>query len=187
MILKIMLGMGIYMIKNDFWFLGPNLTGYPGGYPNGFLQRLKKERIWGENRIHICSGTVLDGITIDIKREPKGKDSICPIIQGDALNLPIKDNSFDFALIDPPYSEQKSENLYSLPLLSVPNALKEMVRIVKPGGIIGILDLRVWYPPPESDWTHLIAIYMANRGAKPLRAFSVYKKYSINNKKDWGF
>lgn len=61
------------MMRNGFWALGPNVTGYAGGYPNGFLQRCKHEGIWGARRLHVCSGTVVDGVTVDLSRAPKGR------------------------------------------------------------------------------------------------------------------
>lgn len=157
---------------NDFWALGPNVTGYMGGFPNGFMQRLKRERIWGHNRLHLCSGTVQDGTTIDINPELR------PTIVADLNNgIPFKDNSFDFILIDPPYSKERAEELYACSLLSVPHLLKESARVVQHDGLVALLDLRVWPPKtPLLRWKKLIAVYTANPGPKHLRALSVFQK-----------
>ena len=159
-------------LPNDFWALGPNVTGYPGGFPNGFMQRLKKEGIWGNKRLHLCSGTVQDGVTIDIKPE------LNPTIVADlSEGIPLEDESFDFILIDPPYAEEKANDLYGVSLLSVPALLKECARVVQHDGTVALLDLRVW--PPKTKllrWKALIAVYTANRGPKPLRALSVFQK-----------
>jgi SAM-dependent methyltransferase len=155
---------------NAFWAFGPNVSHYPGAFPNGFLPRLMDTPWWGTRRLHLCSGTVQDGTTIDIN--PGLKPSIVADLN---YGIPVADNSFDLILIDPPYSEEKAKNLYALPLLSVPRLLKEAGRVVTTDGFVILLDLRVWPPPKSLKWEALIAIYIANRGPKPLRSLSVLK------------
>ena len=173
------------MITNDFWALGPNNTHYPGGFPAGFLNRLKREGYWGENRLHICSGTVTDGTTIDISREPKGKHQVRPHIQGDAETLPFKDKSFDFVLIDPPYSKEKSVDLYQVSYCSIPKVMNEASRVTKTRGLVVLLDMRTWRSPKNTELVALIAIYMANKGPKPLRALTVYRKINQTSLKKY--
>jgi SAM-dependent methyltransferase len=168
----------------EFLGLGPNLTGYPGGYPNGFLQALKRKGYWGEKRLHVCSGTVQDGTTIDIKpeiitSETSGSKVYRPTIVADvSRGIPLPDDSFDVAIIDPPYSDEQARMLYGLPLLSVPALLKEAQRVVRPGGYVVILDLRNWgdLRPKGMEWVALLPVNVANRGAKPLRACCVFRK-----------
>jgi hypothetical protein len=126
---------------------------------------------WGERRLHLCSGTIKDGTTIDIN--PHMRPSIVADLK---YGIPLQDDSFDFVLIDPPYSEEKAKNLYAVSLLSVPKLLAESGRVAAPGGFVLLLDLRVWPPPKCLKWEALIAIYTANRGPKPLRALSVFQK-----------
>jgi SAM-dependent methyltransferase len=163
-------------MENDFWALGPNVTGYPGGYPNGFLERCRAERIWGARRLHVCSGSVEDGVTVDLSPSPKGKANARPTIVAEATRLPFKDAAFDVVLADPPYSDDMASGLYGVALVSAPKLLAECARVVRPGGLVGILDWRVWPPPTSLKWKALIAIAMANLGPKPLRAFSVYRR-----------
>jgi len=156
---------------NGFWAFGPNISHYPGAFPNGFLEKLKQTPWWGQTRLHLCSEAVRDGITIDIKL------GVRPTIVADLnLGVPLKDNSVDFILIDPPYSEEKAQTLYQVSLLSIPKLLAEAGRVVTPSGFVLLLDLRIWPPPKTLRWEALIAIYMANRGPKPLRALSVFRK-----------
>jgi hypothetical protein len=67
------------------------------------------------------------------------------------LGIPFKDNSFDTIIIDPPYATEKAMDLYGVPLISVPKLL---------------------------SWKAIWAIYVANRGPKPLRACQVWVKKS---------
>lgn len=164
------------MIKNDFWALGPNVKGYAGAYPNGFLERCRAERIWGKRRLHVCSGTVEDGVTLDASRETKGVDAVRPRVQAGAEALPFRDASFDFVLADPPYEEKLAEELYGQAMVSIPRLLEEAARVTRPGGLVGVLSWHVWPPPMALGWMALIAVYNANRGPKPLRAFCVYRR-----------
>lgn len=159
------------MIDNGFVALGPNVTGYPGGYPNGYFNFLKKKGWWKAKRLHVCSGSVKDGTTIDIKPETN-PTIVCDVSKG----IPLRDNTFDAIYIDPPYSQEKAEELYALPLLSVPALLKEAARVVRHDGLIILFDLRVWMPPPGTNWVAMYACYLANRGPKPLRCIQVWRK-----------
>ena len=94
------------------WILGNNYrvkSGYYGGYPAGYLHRIKalfpdKSRI-----LHLFSGNVdtvfLPGVTVDINPECN------PDIVDDAHTLkkvPLQD--FDLILADPPYSVEDCEH-----------------------------------------------------------------------------
>lgn len=57
--------------------------------------------------------------------------SIIELIQGDAMNLPFEDNSFDGATV--------GWGLRNLPDLE--KGIREMIRVVKPGGVVVSLDM----------------------------------------------
>jgi hypothetical protein len=81
-----------------------------GGYPKGFLP-WALEQMGCENPdevLHICSGSVRSGVTVDIREQTK------PRIVADARCLPFADSSFRYILIDPPYSETYAETLYKV-------------------------------------------------------------------------
>lgn len=165
-------------IDNGFVALGPNVTGYPGGYPNGYLEFLRRKGWWGHDRLHLCSGSVQDGITVDIYYD---FDKVRPTVVCDLqVGVPFKDESFDAVIIDPPYSERLAQDLYSLPLLNVKNLLQEAERVCRPDGWVIMLDITVW---PEQLFgarklvrSALYAMYVANRGPNPLRAIQVWRK-----------
>ncbi len=162
------------VIYNEFVALGPNTTGYPGGYPTGYFEYLKRRGWWKASRLHLCSGSVHDGITIDVNPEVR-PTVICDL----EIGIPFRESSFDAIYIDPPYSEARAEELYERPLLSVPRLLKEAQRVVRHDGIVVLLDWKVWPPhlyAKSLDWEALCSVYMANRGPKPLRALQVWRK-----------
>lgn len=83
--------------------------------------------------------------------------------------------------MDPPYSKEKAAELYAKSLLNVPRAIKEAERVLAEGGesYLIVLDLRVWaigFINPRLRWDSLIAVYVANRGPKPLRALQIWRK-----------
>ncbi len=94
------------------WIMGNNYkvsTGYYGGYPAGYLRRVKalfpdKERV-----LHLFSGkvdlSILPGDTVDSEWELE------PTYTDDAhtlLNVPLDD--YDLVLADPPYSVEDTEH-----------------------------------------------------------------------------
>lgn len=139
--------------RRDVWALGPNQTGYPGGFPNGFIEQLKKNGWWGEKRLWVFSGGFKDreGTTVDIKPECN------PSVVADATALPFDDESFDFVCLDPPYSEKESQELYGLPMPSITAFLNEMARVLKPGGTAVLLSRIVpnCYPQQNEHWRRL--------------------------------
>ena len=113
----------------DVWILGPPDNGYPGGFPRGLINRVKR-RWWGKERLWVCSGRVRDGggITVDIKRE------VNPKIIANGEYLPIRPDRFDFVFLDPPYSESEAKEMYGTGYPNPFKLLKEAWRVTKGGG-----------------------------------------------------
>ena len=94
------------------WIMGNNYTvksGYYGGYPSGYLKRIKALFPDKKCILHLFSGKVdkniLNGKSVDINKDNN------PDYIDDAqslLNVPIED--FDLILADPPYSVEDCEH-----------------------------------------------------------------------------
>lgn len=112
-----------------------------GGYPIGFPEKAY-EWMGVENPdlvLHLCSGSMRRGIRVDIRPEME-PDVVC-----DARNTPFDDESFDWIMIDPPYSKEYARNLYGTEKdYPLPGQLmKEASRLLRPGGKVGLLHFQV--------------------------------------------
>ncbi len=165
------------MYFRDVWVLGPNDTGYPGGFPRGLIDSIKRNW-WGSDRLWLFSGSFKDamGTTLDIKPET-GAD-----VRGDAGTLPFSDEIFDFVMADPPYSSQEARELYDLPYFNLIATLNEMARVCKPHG--HVLFLHRLYPGAHPLFSEhfsrlelkAIVGVLTNNGLTNMRALSVFQK-----------
>ena len=108
---------------------------YQGAYPLGFEQRIHKI-IQTKDYIHLFSGKSKTGYRIDIKNDIDVK----PDCVADCYQLPFKDESFSGGMADPIYTQEFADNLYKQPLPKWNQWTKELVRVVKTGGLIGIMQ-----------------------------------------------
>ena len=119
-------------LKTSILYLPRPAAKYPGCYPLHFERKLP-EILETENYIHLFAGKSISGFRVDIKEE------VCPDIVSDVHNLPIGDNSFEGGMADPPYTEEFAEKLYGTEYPTWGKWTKELVRVVKPNGRIGIM------------------------------------------------
>jgi len=125
-------------VKIDMWKSGPpSSKGQRQQYPSRFWTNFKKQyNIENKKILHMFSGTMDWGDTTDIRKETN------PTFVAPYNNLPIKNNTYDYVIADPPYNkgfalEWKTE-------LPKPKwILMEASRITKIGGIIAILHIIV--------------------------------------------
>lgn len=162
--------------ERDIWAMGNSMSGYPGAFPNGLIPKIKR-KWWGQNRLWLFSGGYKDkyAITVDIKGE------LNPSTIANCEVLPFKDNSFDFVMADPPYSELESKELYGLPYMNVIKTINEMIRVCQPGGYILFLHRLVpaVYPGlnliKDTNCEAIIGIFTIG-GMTNIRALTVHRK-----------
>jgi hypothetical protein len=143
-----------------------------GGYPIRFLDNAY-EWLGATNPdlvLHLCSGSMLRGVRVDIRPEME-PDFVC-----DARQTPFDDESWDWIMIDPPYSEEYARNLYGTEKnYPKPGQLmREASRLLKPGGMVGFLHFQV---PMIRKPLKLIEVRGITTGlGYAIRAFSIATK-----------
>jgi hypothetical protein len=123
------------------WFLGNSwhvASGYYGGYPAGYLKRVRalfpdKQRV-----LHLLSGRMntaeFPGDTCDIKA------TLSPTFVADAHTLegvPVED--YDLILADPPYSAEDADH-YGTPLVNRNKVVAALAARMTPGAHLAWLD-----------------------------------------------
>lgn len=154
-----------YKIITECWLCGPTSKDqfgnkFDGAYPAGFLTNWKEAfaNYIPENPkiLHVCAGRVpkSEGMTLDI--DPKyDPDYLCnaetmrygSLMEGEKI---VPSSYFDWALADPPYNDEAAEKYYSKKLLNKSRMLQQMIRVVKVGGFLGILDQTMPQGPPHN-------------------------------------
>ena len=143
-----------------------------GGYPLGFLERAYVT-LGGadpDKVLHLCSGSMRRGVRVDIRPEME------PDIVADCRAVPLPDESFDWIMADPPYSEDYATNLYGtgVDYPKPGQILREATRLLRPGGMVGLLHFQVGMSRPPLQ---LVKVYGVTTGmGYAIRAWSVYRK-----------
>lgn len=143
-----------------------------GGYPFNFLPHAYGTM--GVTRpdevLQLFSGGVRVGITIDVRAE------CAPKVIADAIALPFADETFEWAMADPPYSESYATHLYGTGgrYVRPSHILKEAARVLKPGGTFGLLHFIV---PKARHGLEQIGVWGVYIGPDfAIRAWTVYRK-----------
>ena len=147
-----------------------------GGYPHRFLPwafEIMSEfgpTVEPDKVLHLCGGSVKTGVTVDIRADKN------PDIVADCRSVPLPDESVQWILADPPYSEEYARNLYGTEEhYPKPAAIvKEAARLLRPGGIIGLLHFQV---PMIRKPMKFINVYGVTTGSGyNIRAWSLIRK-----------
>jgi SAM-dependent methyltransferase len=140
------------------------------GWAYDLMQEADGREVNPDQVLHLCSGSVLTGIRVDIRPEKN------PDIVADCRNVPLPDESFDWILSDPPYSEEYARNLYGTQD-SYPKPgeiVKEAMRLLKPSGLLGLLHFQV---PMIRKPAKIVNVYGVTTGSGyAIRAWTLIKK-----------
>ena len=166
---------GLQGVYTSMWACGRPIGKYSGIYPMGFMKRLSNLINFDFKKIlHLFSGTLkktANHDTLDIKKELK------PTIIADAReNFPIKNNSYDVVIADPPYDDWKiyGKKLYGTEIVKPYSFVKEAVRITKPNGYICILHHLVYKTPKNTIRKAVISITTGPN--MRVRVLNIFKK-----------
>lgn len=126
---------------SGIWLMGNNYTvksKYYGGYPHGYLKRLKALFPDKKKVLHLCSGkvdlSIMPGDTVDINPDRK------PTFVDDAhtlFNTPVE--NYDLIAIDFPYSDEDAVH-YGTPMVKRNVIMKMLGQRVKQGTHLVLLD-----------------------------------------------
>lgn len=126
-------------VSIETWRCGsPPANGQRQRYPGRFEFNLRKwyPEFMEYPTLHMFSGSCSWGMSTDIRPET-GADVVAPF---DAI--PLADHSFSAVLADPPYANHYADEWHA-DLPKPKHILREAVRLVEPGGLIGILHIIV--------------------------------------------
>lgn len=132
------------MIPTETWVLPrPSRSKYVGSFPLWFEQKLWKLLGCPEKVLQPFGGCAEIGDTVDMN------ETVGATFTGDAHDLHwIDDDTYDLVLLDPPYSDDESYELYATGPLRYGKFVREAVRVCKPGGHVAIYH-KVMKPRPD--------------------------------------
>lgn len=158
------------------WIMGQSYvvkSGYVGGYPAGYLRRVKALFPDRDRVLHLFSGKVdtamMPGHTVDLDPE------LAPTYLDDAQTLekvPLED--YNLILADPPYSTEDAEH-YKPSMVSRKRVMDALGRCV-PGTYLVILDQVLWMY--RKDLWHLEAcIGMVKSTNHRFRMVTIFRRH----------
>lgn len=140
-------------LKTSILYLPRPATKYSGCYPLHFERRLP-EILETTNYVHFFSGKSTSGYKIDCNAD------LNPDLVANVEDTGLSDNSFDGGMADPPYTKEFAKNLYNTEYPIWSTWTKELVRIVKPGGRIAIMQNYIVPRLPNCTMEEIIVILL---------------------------
>lgn len=153
-------------------------SGYYGGYPAGYLARIKAMFPDKQKVLHLFSGcvdqSVLPGDTIDINpdREPA---FVCDAHDLSGVDLSV----YDLVLADPPYSVEDCDH-YQTTMVKRNVIMRELAKQVRPGTHVVWLD-QVLPMYRKIDWRVDGVIGMVKSTNHRFRVVTIFHKIKDTN------
>jgi len=160
------------------WIMGNNYkvkSGYYGGYPAGYLRRIKALFPDKKSILHLFSGKVdtdiLNGKTVDINKE----NNADYVDDAQSLqNVPVEE--FDLILADPPYSVEDCEH-YKTTMIKRNKVMKALGKKAVKGTHIVWLD-QVLPMYRKDEWSIVGVIGMVKSTNHRFRVVTIFIKNS---------
>lgn len=157
------------------WLCGsPPANGQRQRYPSRFEFNLRKTypQFYVTNCLHMFSGSTHPTFwmtTTDMRHDA------APNVASSFDALPFGDESFEAVMADPPYADHYQKQ-WGGDLPKPKSILREAVRLVKPGGLIGILHIII-IPAYKELGVKRIALHPILAGPNnAIRVFNVFQK-----------
>lgn len=141
-------------IPIEVLYLPRPASDYKGCYPMWFERHLPR-LLETNNYVHFFGGKAKTGYRIDIKPELK-PEYVCNVENVST----ISDNHFEGGMADPPYTPEFAHDLYNCEYPKWGKWTKELVRVVKPNGLIGIMNNYPVPRLPNCDWEKIVIILL---------------------------
>ncbi len=168
----------IYRTTKCFGVNGQGLC--KGSFPKGFLDWIRKQGWYGDKRCYLCAGKVKDDSAIKVDIRPEVNPTLCE----DATDTSLKSNSFDWVMIDPPYTRILAKNYYDTEkhYHGINAFTKEAERICKPNGLILTLSYEIPKRIKGCDFVAVVGVYTVPFTGY-MRCFTVSKKKEVKPNK----
>ena len=157
------------------WIMGNNYrvkTGYYGGYPHGYLKRVKAMFPDKSHPLHVFSGrvdqSVWPGDTVDLNPDME------PTYLDDAQSLegvPLEE--YDIVLADPPYSVEDAEH-YQPTMVKRNKVMKALARC-RPGTHVVWLD-QVLPMYRKDEWSIIGVVGMVKSTNHRFRVVTIFER-----------
>lgn len=157
------------------WIMGNNYrvqTGYYGGYPHGYLKRVRALFPEKERALHVFSGRVdqsaWPGDTVDL--DPAAE----PTYLDDAQSLEgIPLGGYDIVLADPPYSVEDAEH-YQPTMVKRNKVMKALARCQKGTHVVWLDQVLPMYR--KDEWSIIGVVGMVKSPNHRFRVVTIFER-----------
>lgn len=160
---------------SGMWIMGRNYTvksGYYGGYPSGYLKRVKALFPEKQSVLHVFSGKVdtqtFPGKTVDINSD-NGADFVDDCQE--LTSVPLGD--FDLIMADPPYSVEDCEH-YGTSMVKRNKVMKALARCKEGTHVVWLDQVLPMYR--KDEWKIIGVIGMVKSTNHRFRVVTIFEK-----------